>query len=432
PWEFEEYFVDGATDQNGLVELPVFSGIPYEVRSGRRQPEGPSVTAEDQFISPGVERVTPIAGEVTIVRQQLLAPNFTVQVSPKIVSANNTVLDAKDAQFIGCGVRTSNDQKSGSRELASDGTLTLSVYLEDPKRSNTLGIGCHAVFPGPSVGEPGFQFFGRGTVTTKRGQESTAVEVTLTAIGDYFDSTTEEFTPSQAQTFHFRDGKTRLRAGAGAFGANEDNDTGSLTIESATGWQVGDEIIPLTAWDITPEVGDEVIETPDQTVELCFDISEETLNEYGVSIESVRVARYDEEEERWIVTESTVSETEAGYELCGELDHFSIWGSIIDVIEELRSSVPSTFRISKRSQKGKLGLRWKEPEGVTTADTLTYEIQYSTKVRKKGKCEELQSFPKSKLVTSIRTKIRARKKNYCARVRVDQGIWSFPKFRKLQ
>lgn len=189
------------------------------------------------------------------------------------------------------------------------------------------------------------------------------------------------------------------------------------------------------ALNITPKVDGVAIERPSKTIRYCTPINVAAFTEkYGVAPTALRLARYDTQSQQWLPVVTEVLGTGETVQVCADLNHFSIWGQIIDVIKEIRQEVPRNLKVKYAGKKKNQRVRfvWDAPDNAPV--TTTYVLEYATKAKKKSKCASLdRSLFKQKEVVGTKFAIKKKRSNkVCVQVSVKDGDPTSRTFRKLR
>ena len=430
-----DIIVDRNLDALGTALIPVIAGKTYFFNAGPyfEADEFP----ENIIFPPGQEFIYELGTGTPQLEFFLTEPNYTLTVKSSFPNG----VDTGGIDFIGCHAETSSGTASFvERFEVGDLKVQLSVNRRDPQ---IFVGGCYAIIEGAdhTVGEEYFQEF---TFRPRANTRTGTIEITFQEAQEFFPEETETFQLDEGKTFTFGDESTRLITPPGAFGANGQ---GSIKVGSATGYHAVGNKRPLSVWNITPRNGNnEIVEIPDKPAQLCFKVNPERLKKFNASAESLVISRYDPKKKEWFpkATSLITDETTGEQSVCALIDHFSIWGNIVDVIREGRSRGPTAlkFRPPKASKKKsakkikKSGSRWtilfEPPTGALA--TTPYEFQYSSTNSKK-KCEKTTEFKKSaRLEETERFRIKAStSRGLCGRLRVVGGqTWSEVTFKKAK
>ncbi|MCB0330535.1 MAG: hypothetical protein KDD70_12750 [Bdellovibrionales bacterium] len=388
-----QYTIDSFTGADGQASLSVVPGLTYEVRA--RAPET-LIRENNRIVQPAPQRVLALDQETVEVQFALSSANYDINITPEIQDQNGNVLSARDARSIHCGVRNAIGERSGNDRLLEDGTVTVSTRVVDSSVSETIGFGCQLVFDTEDDGLDGEVYFGKSSLTTKNGEVGKNVSLTIRFAGTFFERKREQFSPDEEQNITFPDGRTEIRANAGAFGST--GTTVVLDIETAEDWELDTNYTPIAIFEVTPTLDGEVVEELEQSVQFCVTLTEEELESYGVDISAVTIAS--EIEGEWVVVPVTVN----GNTVCAEVDHFSTWGAILDAAKYLKTFTPD---LRGKLRKGWAVLSWSIDSESLTGDEQ-FLLEYTTKARSKKKCAQIDEFPESEVVTAMSSRIRVR------------------------
>ncbi|MCB0352444.1 MAG: hypothetical protein KDD64_02930 [Bdellovibrionales bacterium] len=413
-----------AMSGNSLI-LPVVGGLSYTVSAGALVTQGQGV----QKIQPNPVVVTPSSGQTTEVNLKLTDPNYILNITPSAQTTQGDSVSTSGFSSIACFAYNGRREFSFSQTF-SNGIVTLPLLVASLNKAENWRVGCHGI---ESSMNDSRQFLGEKTYTTAKGQSADVTGVTMTQSGTAYAALSEDIDVDNSNELIFQDGKTTLDIPSNALGSSG---TASVTIKTAFGWRSDIDSIPLTTWDISPSMNDTVISDPDDSSELCIPVDEDDLTLYDADINDVVLARYDEEEQRWIEVETTIVGSPGAYFACGSVDHYSIFGTIIDVLEELEESVPTNFKVKlrkKKAKKKKCVFTWDAPDSEVS-DALSYVLRFS-KVKKKSKCEALEDDDFSTTDVSGTTQaILTTRKACCGEVLVSDSTTStdrvFKKARK--
>lgn len=430
----DEFWTDGLLNTKGEAELGVRSGRRYYVSAGPfLNPE-----KEGDFLPPpDREVVVEAGGGPYVVDFRLQQPNFTLRVNLEGTDDEGNALDFSRADFIGCFAF--NDRKHNYAE-SRDGTgkVKLALRIDDLRKSEQWEGGCHvAFFPQNDSGETfGDQYFAEFEFKNKRLEEQRRLTITLENFGTYFPAEEQEVNLSSESEVKLFDGESSLRVPAGALGEGEQ---AVFEIKSATGWRQYEGGKVKDALDITPKVDGVAIERPSKAIRYCTPVNVAQFEaQYGVSPSAIRLARYDTQTRQWLPTVTEVLGSGEVVRVCADLNHFSIWGQIIDVIKEIRQSAPENLNVrfnkGKKKRKKRIRFTWDAPENAPA--TTEYVLEYASKARKKKRCSNLPRTKfKSVNVIGTRKAIRKQKrmKKICAQVSVKDGVEPASRtFRKLR
>lgn len=419
PLRFEQ-----SIPQNGTVAVPLVSGRKFTIRAGPKKERGEEV---DEILPEPFE-ITPVAGENGTHPFEMREPNYTLTISVSAESSQGDSVPIDSFDHIACFAYNAERAHSFSQSL-QDGAISLSLLTSNLSRRESWRVGCHGI---ESTGEQSRQFFIESDYRTIGGGEAAdTISLTMGERGTAYPPKAERLTIDQESEVVLPDGRATLRVPANAFGSSGNAE---ITVQTALGWRTDLDSAVLEAWELTPTVDDETVEEPEDLIELCMPIDEDELAELGTDPEDVKIARYDDEEQRWVETDTTLSGTEGNYFACGSVDHFSIWGTIIDVISAIQAETPSDLRVQYKRQvknRNRFIVNWQEIES-SISSTVTYTVRFKSP-RKRKQCKRLDTSKFRERDVSGRSRIRVKTKqnSLCAEVLVkDASTSTSRKFRK--
>lgn len=401
--------------------LPAVSGRRFRVEAG------PTSQGDTVKFRPKPVFVTPEANENVVVNLELSEPNYTIQVFPKPQDGQGESVDISTFDFVRCFAYNARREQVSADELDESGAVSLSFHVNKRNISESFRVGCNAI---ASLTGESSRFFGEKAVRSKAKKKKGTIRVPLFPVGTSYPEQMDVVDATSFEEVVFPDGQATLDISPGAFASTGSVD---LAVKTATEWQANTDAQPLDAWDIRPTKNDQVVETPSETVELCMPIDADRLGELGLEEDSVVLARFDEEEQQWItVPTNLVGESSARF-ACGILDHFSVWGTIVEVLEELVETVPTNFSVkSKANSKGKVQctFKWDAPESEF-AESIPYVVRYS-KSKRKNQCLDLESENLTEVEVLGNSKLTVRSsRGCCGEVLIQESTTSTErKFRK--
>ncbi|MCB0330159.1 MAG: hypothetical protein KDD70_10855, partial [Bdellovibrionales bacterium] len=362
---------------NQSIIIPVPSGRTYDVRVGAVVSSGATV----QKIQPEPVEVTIPNGSTStsIVNVALRDPNYTLIVNTSALDQNNSSVSTSSFDFLSCFAYNARGEYSYSQDT-SGSAISLNLFVENTSKSETYRVGCFGV---QSTSGDSRQFFGETNYNTIKNQTTDILGLTISDQGIAYGSVGQSAPVDRSNELTFPDGMTTLDIPSGALGSSG---TATVNIQTATGIRSSESTYPLTAWNITPTLSGSTITDPNDSAELCIPIDEDDVLAQGATTADVSLASYDDTTQQWESVETSIVGTSGNLFACGQVNHYSIFGTILDVAQSLQSTVPTNFRFtlrSKNSKRKKCVAKWTAPDS-DFASTLTYILRYSrTKNRKK-------------------------------------------------
>ncbi|MCB0330843.1 MAG: hypothetical protein KDD70_14320, partial [Bdellovibrionales bacterium] len=364
------------------IIVPVLEGRTYTIEAGSTVTEGSTVqTLRD---TPQTVVIPDDSTATYIVNFTEKEPNYTLTVSLSAIDDEGDEIDTDDFGFKSCFAYNARGEHSYSQE-ASGSAISLPLYVLKKKKSEPWIVGCFAVES--TDGDDSRKYFGEVQYDTEKRKTSGTLNLTIQDSGIAYGEVSESVTVDDSNTLSFPDGQTTLDIPANALG---DSGDATVAIKSATGFRSDINSFPLTTWSITPTLDDETISEPDDEGEICIKIDEEALSAMGLTADTVKIARYDDTEQRWVNSATAIVGEVGNRYACGTVDHYSTFGTILDVAKQLQATVPTDFKLKARSQnskKAKCVASWTAPQS-DFADALTYVLRYK-KAKSKKQCDAL-------------------------------------------
>jgi hypothetical protein len=410
PQDPEFFHYNGGDVVGGVLEIGAIGGRSYLVNAF------PGFEAEQEFIPAPEQEVTLVAGETKTVTFTVRRPNHIIQIEP-VLPAGVTL---GEFGFLDCFAFNRDGQTSYGFGTAFE-KVRIPIFTEKKGKNikDYWRIGCNTVVFDESGRD--FYYFGT-TLYSPEGTEGTAT-LTLSKDQEFSGEQCKEFRNDKKTRVTFADGVTFLEVPKGAFGTS-----GSTTIcaESGDGYGFAYDNFPTSVWDITVTQGDKNITTAKKPVQLWIPIDSEELSNLGATKDDLAGGSFNAKAKNWRRDAAiTFSELNGVSYMVLSLQHFSLWGSLVNLSESEQKSAPTT--LSEKGKKGKkVTLSWTPPDN---ADEDTPFFLQWVKVNKKTKAFEaggndIFEYPKAKSQTIVgqsSVKLKLKNGRWRWRVRVKGG-----------
>ncbi len=398
-------FAGGTTNSEGKVTLPLVGGEDGKTRNYIVYAY-PQSSYSGGVLPPPIEKVSLKAGGNAEVTMRALEADYALTIS--VTAPEDAVIQYSSCYGYADGANSFvPDLSSGA------GTMYISS-------DRTWRIGCYG------YSDQTF-YFSQEESFTPTG-DSGSLAITLVDAGSYYQPESHSFDCATATTITLPDGLSTLYVPAEAIAASG---TCSITLGTASGYNVSGEEFPAFAWDFTARDGDgnEVTEFTYNMV-LTFYYDDSQLPE-GMSEEDLAGKVYNPDTKAWDNPEGVEVDSETNT-IKITLSHFSTYAAVGDRLDLL--SAPVTVRVKQK--KGRIAtngkyavtISWSEVEGATG-----YNFQfrkYRKSDRNRSTSERFES-AKVKSATSRSKTVSLAAGSYEVRVNSENdlgaGSYSIPK-----
>ncbi|MCB0328473.1 MAG: hypothetical protein KDD70_02385 [Bdellovibrionales bacterium] len=405
--------VESAVAAGSSIILPAISGRTFQITAG---PETPS----DTSLPPSPVLVTPTTGENVVVNLSLKKVNYQLLVKPLPVTSEGETLDPTTFEYLACFAYNARGERQFEDTPDSEGMFPLPLRVAKRSSRERWRIGCHGI---PSTSETSTEYFGEVNYLTEKDKNRDTLRVTMPPKGTSYAEQVETVAADEDSDITFPDSQSTLEVPEEALGTSGNI---NISIKTATGWRVDPDAVPVDAWQIEPRTSEgTLITSPSSPIEYCAPVPTEALATYGVTEESVVIASYDELEERWIPEETVLVGPEGNRFVCASLGHFSVWGTLLDVMYYLKTTVPTNAKVKvkddkKKTKKSSCLVKWEAPDTLFE-DVLSYIVRYTTRGNRTS-CDDFDTTELKERTVDGATKTTVKtKKSCCAEVILVDG-----------
>ncbi|MCB0319588.1 MAG: hypothetical protein KDD60_01605 [Bdellovibrionales bacterium] len=407
--DVDDFISTGADIQNGTAEIPMLAGREYVINAY------PPYSENQASLLPKSQRITLSDGETKTIEMQFPESNHELNITGVIETSESSV-QAQSSTFFSCSAINGEDNFTFLDRNDGELVLTLPLFVES--KPTRWGVFCYAVV---TSGQSEFVYVGQGSYLPKKKSQSGELQVVLREQGSYLPLTEYSFDASREFSTTLEDGKTTIRVPAKAIA---DSGTVTMSVESGKGYTFSDEDYPLSTYDFKFEVGGEEVTDTQLPVDILIQITAEELESRGASPEDLRAGSFNDSVRAWR-EDATFSYDEESETITLSVNHFSIWGVLIDTIAQLRRTVPRKLKVKDLGSKGatrRTRVSWEGPDSEA-ASLFELDILQSKSGKSKKRASSTD-WSKAKTVTVVGTKYIAKlksKKKYQLRVRMAGG-----------
>lgn len=308
-------------------------------------------------IGPPSQTLTLSPGEIREVSLQSERADHTLTIHPKVYS-NKSEDDEVGYLSLACSAYNTSLQQSYS--YAENNTSSVELPLVIGKEWE---ITCQGIY-GQDV-ESAKVYFGQ--TIYKPTKEVDSISLTLIEGGVYLPPSNHTFDASKDATLQLADGKTEVEIPAGAFA---ESGTITMNVGSGVGFTYSQDNFPIFVLDFKfTDSDNNVLTSPSKAVLIRFPVNEEELlKNYGVTPDKLKVASYDPDLNIWKEDGASSYDSLTKTQTL-TVNHFSIWGQLIEKAWDLKESyTPTKFRATKIGKEVKA----KKKDKKTGGKNLTY------------------------------------------------------------